>query len=221
MRILATDFSSVQRSLAVVCSASGQDGAVADFESVETGRVMGSFARIEELLQQAGVRAREIERILVGTGPGSYTGIRAAIALAQGWQLAQGTPLVGISSALCIAAQARAENILGRIAVIIDAQRGEFYSALYELSPAECRQTGPLKLSSLEEVQALAASGRQLVGPEVTRWFPEGRVVFPRAARLARLAADGKTSVAGEQLEPIYLRQTTFVKAPAPRRLFL
>jgi len=53
----------------------------------------------------------------------------------------------------------------------------------------------------------------------VCRWFPQGRMVFPRAATLARLAANRAETVRGEQLEPIYLRATNFVKAPPPRVL--
>ena len=66
-------------------------------------------------------------------------------------------------------------------------------------------------------MQARAAAGQVIVGPEVTRWFPSGRIVFPRAATLARLAASRTDFADGESLEPIYLRETTFVKAPPPR----
>ena len=73
--------------------------------------------------------------IAVGLGPGSYTGIRVAISMAQGWQLARGVKLLGVSSAECLAAQAQAEKIFGRVNVVIDAQRNEFYLATYEISP--------------------------------------------------------------------------------------
>ena len=58
-----------------------------------------------------------------------------------------------------------------------------------------------------------------LVGPEVDRWSGEGRVLFPDAATLGGLATLETDSVPGEKLEPIYLRETTFVKAriPPPR----
>ena len=59
--------------------------------------------------------------IAVGLGPGSYTGIRAAIAVAQGWQLARGIKLLGINSVECLAAQAQAGKIFGRVNVVIDA----------------------------------------------------------------------------------------------------
>ena len=49
--------------------------------------------------------------------------------MAQGWQLARGVKLLGVSSAECLAAQAQAEKIFGRVNVVIDAQRNEFYLA--------------------------------------------------------------------------------------------
>jgi hypothetical protein len=51
------------------------------------------------------------------------------------------------------------------------------------------------------------------------KWFPNGRTIFPRAAMLARLAAGRNDFAAGEKLEPVYLRETNFVKSP-PRGLF-
>jgi tRNA threonylcarbamoyladenosine biosynthesis protein TsaB len=155
--------------------------------------------------------------IAVGLGPGSYTGIRAAISLAQGWQLARGVKLLGVSSAEGLAAQARTEKIPGRVNVVIDAQRNEFYLAAYEVTPESWRETAPLKILSLAGVQSRATEGGILIGPEVTKWFPGGRIIFPRAAALAELAARRSDFVPGEKLEPVYLRETNFVKSP-PRR---
>jgi tRNA threonylcarbamoyl adenosine modification protein YeaZ len=224
MKILALEFSSPQRSVAVI-SADAGGNMVASAEAVDTttGHTMKPFALIESVLRQAGLEREEIECIAVGIGPGSYTGIRAAIALAQGWQLARGVKLLGISSAECLAMQAGAELIArrgGNFCVVIDAQREEFYLADYELDASACLLVAPLRLATLAGVQERERAGRRLVGPEVRRWFPDGQVMFPRAERLARLALARCDFVAGEALEPIYLRETSFVKAP-PSRLIL
>jgi tRNA A37 threonylcarbamoyladenosine modification protein TsaB len=145
-----------------------------------------------------------------------------AIALAQGWQLVArdgGMKLLGLNSAECIAAQAQADGFTGRACVVIDAQRGEFYFAGYELGSAAPREISPLRLATLPEVRQREQAGETLLGPEVTRWFPGGRVVYPRAAALGRLAMGRDDFVAGENLEPIYLREARFVKAPPPRVL--
>ena len=61
-------------------------------------------------------------------------------------------------------------------------------------------------------------AGEMVVGPEVSRWFPAGREIFPSAAALGQLAVNRTEYVSGERLEPIYLRETQFVKA-APLRV--
>jgi tRNA threonylcarbamoyladenosine biosynthesis protein TsaB len=172
---------------------------------------------IERTLAETKIEREQVDVLAVGLGPGSYTGIRAAISLAQGWQLARGVKLLGVNSAEAIAAQARAEKILGRVNVVIDAQRNEFYLAAYEVSPDGWREISPLTILTKAEVQSQVDAGEILIGPEVTRWFPGGRVIFPRAAALAELAAGRSDFTPGEKLEPIYLRETNFVKAPAAR----
>jgi tRNA threonylcarbamoyl adenosine modification protein YeaZ len=239
MKILALEFSSPQRSVAVLRTDSWRDELhetgsrviskeagrrvvrsreVKVSEVMETGPgATRALLMIERVLRHAALECEQVERLAIGLGPGSYTGIRAAIALAQGWQLARTVTVQGLSSAECVARQAQAEGLTGRACVVIDAQRGEFYLAGYELGPELCRETHPLRLATRAEVQQREQEGETLVGPEVTRWFPAGRIVFPSAALLARMAAEKDEFVSGERVEPIYLRKAEFVKAP-PRR---
>jgi len=172
---------------------------------------------IEQALAETKIEREQIDVLAVGLGPGSYTGIRAAISLAQGWQLARGVKLLGVSSADAIAAQAMAEKIHGRVNVVIDAQQNEFYLATYEIAANGGREIAPLKILKKAEVQSRVDGGEILIGPEVTKWFPSGRTIFPRAAALAELAARRNDFVPGEKLEPVYLRETNFVKAPPMR----
>jgi hypothetical protein len=109
------------------------------------------------------------------------------------------------------------EGLGGRVEIVIDAQRQEFYLAGYELATGGCRVLAPLHLASMEEVRRLERAGAVLVGPEARRWFPEGRVVQPLATTLGCLGAASYRFLAGEELAPVYLRETQFVKAPAPR----
>jgi tRNA threonylcarbamoyladenosine biosynthesis protein TsaB len=203
MTILAFEFSAAQRSVALA-----RDGVILS-EAVETGghRVTNAFGLTEKVLAAARVLREEVEVIAVGLGPGSYTGIRAAIAIAQGWQLARGIKLLGVSSAEGLAAQAQTEKIFGRVSVVIDAQRGEFYLAGWEISEFVCKEVSPLKIVAAAEVEALKSVGAICVGPEA------GRILFPSAAMVARLAAGRMDFMAGEKLMPIYLRETAFVKA--------
>jgi tRNA threonylcarbamoyl adenosine modification protein YeaZ len=214
MTILALEFSSSQRSVAVARS-----GRMLAEASEVGGRGTNAFAMIGKVLASAKIGRAEIECLAVGLGPGSYTGIRVALSIAQGWQLAVGVKLLGISSADCLAAQAQAEKIFGRVNVVIDAQRREFCLAAYEISAESLKEVWPLKIVSAAEVGSLASAEEILIGPDVTRWFAAGKILFPHAAMLATLAAQRTDFVAGEQLEPIYLRETNFVKAPPARTM--
>jgi len=104
-------------------------------EILETGPgALRALAMVAETLRGAGLEREQIDCVAVGIGPGSYTGIRAAIALAQGWQLAGQIRLLGICSMECLIAEAAGEGLIGRVACVVDAQRDEFYVATYELA---------------------------------------------------------------------------------------
>jgi tRNA threonylcarbamoyladenosine biosynthesis protein TsaB len=203
MTILALEFSSARRSVALAHS--GVVLAEA-FEQTDA-RGTNAFGLIEKVLATAEISREEIGVIAVGLGPGSYTGIRAAIAVAQGWQLARGVKLLGVNSANAIAAQAQAENVFGRVNVVIDAQRGEFYLAAWEISATARKEIAPLKIVPAAEIQSRQSAGEICIGPDVAK------ILFPSAAMIARLAEGRNDFIAGEKLEPIYLRETNFVKA--------
>lgn len=233
MKILALEFSSAQRSVAIVQAAAGRapHAAPSVSEVVETGgRETKAIGMIEAALRDAQLEREQIDCIAVGLGPGSYAGIRAGIAFAQGWQLARDVKLLGISSVECIAKQARADGLTGILNIVIDAQRNEFYLGQYTIDEKGSTELRPLRLATFAEVEEIervtnpAPTGmsalranQTLIGPEVTKWFAGGRIVFPRAAVLGQIALRRNDFVAGEKLEPIYLRETNFVKAPPPR----
>ncbi len=215
MKVLAIEVSSPRRSVAVRCGLAGP----ACETTQSAGRAAPLFALIEAALSQARVEREDIECLAVGLGPGSYTGLRGALALAQGWQLASGVKLLGISSAEAIAAEAASQGLANQVGVVIDGQRGEFYLATYQLEAGKWQEIEPLRLVKPDAVLKCAESGALLIGPEVCRWFPEGQEVPPTAATLARLALERTNFQNGNEIEPIYLRETTFVKAPPPRVL--
>ncbi|HNQ73348.1 MAG TPA: tRNA (adenosine(37)-N6)-threonylcarbamoyltransferase complex dimerization subunit type 1 TsaB [Verrucomicrobiota bacterium] len=214
MKILALDFSSPRRSAAVGDDRNG----IHEIAAPRSGPEMRPFDLIESALRAATMRREDIEVLAVGIGPGSYTGIRVAIALAQGWHLATGVKLLGINSVECMAAQIAACRAAGAFQVVVDAQRGEFYRAGYVIGNGMAQMVAPLKISSRAEVEHHAHAGDAIAGPDVTRWFPQGEDCFPSAATLVRLAATRMDFVAAESLAPIYLRETAFVKGPTPQR---
>jgi tRNA threonylcarbamoyl adenosine modification protein YeaZ len=211
MTILALEFSTEQRSVAV-----RHAGGVAGARSAS--RAVGGLTLVEQCLQRAGLEPAAVTCVAVGLGPGSYTGVRSALALAQGWQLARGVKVLGVSTVECLAWQAHRAGWRGRVTFALDAQRDEFYLAGYELDDASPQVVEPLRLAGRDELKQLVLGGELLAGPEIHRWFPAGRVLVPDAAVLAELAAGRSDFVPAEQLEPVYLRAVNFVKAPPPRR---
>lgn len=209
MKILAVEFSSETRSVALV-----EGGHVLGRASGMGGRNTRSFALIEAAFREAGLEREVIECIAVGLGPGSYAGIRAAIALAQGWQLARDILVLGVNSVECLAAQAHDEGVRAMVHFLIDAQRKEFYCGRAEL--ASGARVEPLRLVGFEEASALPAA-TLIVEPALLPQFPGARAMSPDAATLGRLAATRSDFVSAARLEPIYLRATSFVKAPPPR----
>lgn len=212
MKTLAIEFSSDWRGVAL---AEGNHVIGSAFETV--GRETHPFALITRALAQAGWSRAEIQRVVVGLGPGSYNGIRTAIAVAQGWQLARGTELGGLSSVAALAEELRGQGVTGSVELAVDAQRGEFYLAGYKLRSDGIEQVSSLRIVARSEVESAVAAGRQVCGPG-GEGLPSGaREVFPTASALARLAVECFAACAAEALEPIYLRETNFLKAPSPR----
>jgi tRNA threonylcarbamoyladenosine biosynthesis protein TsaB len=208
MTILALEFSSARRSVAL---ADGAGALLAEAAEETGGRGTGAFALIERVLAEAKLARGAVEVVAVGVGPGSYTGIRAAIAVAQGWQLACGTRLLGISSVESLAAQAQKDQFFGRVNFLVDAQRGEFYLAQWDIARDARTEVVPLQIVTAAEIQSRQAAGEVCAGPESVRQL------FPTAAAVAALAAGRGDFITGDKLEPIYLRATSFVKAPPGR----
>lgn len=72
-----------------------------------------------------------VGRIVVGTGPGSFAGIRSALAFAQGYALATSCEVLGLPSACAVAAQVFRSRPASRLAVIGDARQGKAWIALF------------------------------------------------------------------------------------------
>jgi tRNA threonylcarbamoyladenosine biosynthesis protein TsaB len=83
---------------------------------------------LERLLADAGVAAAQLDAVAFGAGPGSFTGLRIACALAQGLALARDLPVLGVSSLEAIAQESGAS----RVVACVDARMREVYYAALE-----------------------------------------------------------------------------------------
>lgn len=118
------------------------------------------------LLLQAGLAWKELERIAVGVGPGTFTGLRIGIATARGLSQSLGIPLVGVSSLRALA-RGDIEEDTGVLAVI-DARRGEVFAAAYD---GHCELLAPQALhpNAIEELFE-----RAIIQTNLKRWVAVG-----------------------------------------------
>lgn len=170
------------------------------------------------LMQADGVRPGELERIVVGVGPGGFTGLRIGIASALGLAQALGIPCVGASSlealALSIAEAAPTADV---VVPVLDARRGEVFTAAYRVRPGsdldELIAPSALAPEALEaRVGALVGSQSVVGGSGLValagalqrseRVLGDGPHSSPRAANLAKLASAGRVL----PVVPVYAR---------------
>ena len=207
MKILAIEFSSNRRGVALLA-----DGAVLASLHDDMGAATQAFAVLDACLKKAGVTASQVDRLAIGIGPGSYTAIRVAIAVAQGWHLAHGTELVGVDSFATLAEQCRATGLHGTVGMAVDAQRRELCVARYQVTAKTTELLGPLQLIPETEFSAWEASCAHVVGPDIQRWFPNSHPLCSDAETCARLAA-ALPPADPTTLAPVYIRDAQFVKA--------
>ena len=151
------------------------------------------------ILEKARSLAPRVDVIAVGLGPGSYAGVRIAIAAALGMSMSNGAQLAGIASVAAL------ESAAPRYIAIGDARRETFYFTRVE--NGVCLE-GPLLLpaDALRSRLAEFADG-PVLATEPLALFPQAKVALPLSLTLARLAAEGRGIIARENLEPLYLRE--------------
>jgi N6-L-threonylcarbamoyladenine synthase len=88
-----------------------------------------------------------VDEVLVGRGPGSFTGVRIGIATAKGLSCGLGVPLYGASTLDAAAWNAWLGGVRGTLGVAADAMRGEVYPGIYQLG-----ETGPVRTFAAETV---------------------------------------------------------------------
>ena len=185
---------------------------------------------ILECLTQADVAPYELDAVVVGTGPGPFTGLRVGMVTAAAFADALGRPVHGICSLDGLAARARAAGATGDLVVVTDARRREAYHARY--SPDGDRISGPTvgPAADIEfdrHVQCVGdpvrlrevSSGRGSGGETAVVTVAPGleSVTAPDPAGLVTVAApDLLAGVTPAPLEPLYLRRPDAVP---PRRI--
>lgn len=102
------------------------------------GHVSRLLPLCADLLDQAGIGFDELNRLAVGVGPGTFTGLRIGVATARALAQASGVPLVGVTTLHSLALGAAADEAGDVVAAVLDARRGEAFAAAWhvgELTP--------------------------------------------------------------------------------------
>jgi tRNA threonylcarbamoyladenosine biosynthesis protein TsaB len=215
MNILALD-TSMGACSAAVLSADGTAMSLHVREALMArGHAEVLMPMVQEALADAGIEPRELDLIAATIGPGSFTGVRIAIAAARGLALATYAKLYGTDSLTVMARGALSRSLSpgGPFAVAVDARRSMIYLGLYDATGV--RLEGPLLVTSDDaasrlprDLQLAVGSGAALLAEARTR---QGRRIEaalpdlqPSAASLAEIALEARKTVA--TLRPFYLR---------------
>ena len=183
---------------------------------------------IQQLLGEAGLALAELDAIVFGRGPGSFTGLRTACSVAQGLAFGADVPLLPVDTLLAVAEEARHAFGAQQVVAVLDARMDQLYAARYDFSAA-----GPLGslggddeplLLSPEALEvpagyALAGNAFAAYGPRLAPAAARHEAL-PTATAMLRLApallAAGRT-VPAAQAWPLYVRdkvaQTTEERA--------
>jgi tRNA threonylcarbamoyladenosine biosynthesis protein TsaB len=200
MKILALELSTGRGSVAFI-----DQGRVAFAREFANDRKhSGAFFECLEATHQSCGAA---SLIVVGLGPGSYAGVRIAISAAVGLQAAVGAQLIGIPSICATDADDPEFCVIG------DARRNSFFYS--RIANGECEE-GPM----LVDEQTLLDRLRDLALPvycaEAPPQFPQTRIAYPSATRLAELAQRDRSDKILPPLQPIYLREAHITQPKQP-----
>ncbi len=226
MNLLAFDTSTEQMSIAVQ-----RHGQIAPWLHTAPGGALTSthlIPQIQLLMAQAQLRFDELDAVVFGAGPGSFTGLRTACSVAQGLAFGAGLKVLPVDTLLAVAEEARVQRGAAEaccVTALLDARMDELYVANYLFNSGMWTNTKGYSLIKPENLvwdgtgvlagNVFAAYGTRLPGAPTQRVH-----ALPTAAALLRLApallAAG-AAVAPQQALPTYIRdkvaQTTQERA--------
>ncbi len=181
----------------------------------------GLLPQLEQLLQRTGTAKRDIGLLAVSMGPGSFTGLRIGLATAEAMAYSWQCCLHGVDTLKALAYNVPLEGLL--LSPLLDAQKGNFYQALYQWRGGSLSEIAPVQVVSMDEALERVASQGMLalllgecgrlaqreLPPQVQAAPPALRM--PRAASVALAALDEFVPENDKKifgLEPYYIRRS-------------
>jgi len=181
---------------------------------------------IDSVLAEANVTLSALNGLIFGQGPGSFTGVRIGVGVAQGLAFAANLPVVGVSSLQAMAQQAYIEFGEEQVIAAIDARMAEVYNGFFQLDENNIMQaqqveavTPPAKLGDL--MSAVIDKPSYVVGSgwdaypetlaELKRNDASPDILFPSATAMLVVGAHKFSlgqGVSAEHAQPVYVRDT-------------
>ncbi|TNJ09124.1 tRNA (adenosine(37)-N6)-threonylcarbamoyltransferase complex dimerization subunit type 1 TsaB [Aeromonas veronii] len=227
MKILAVDTATEACSAALLVG----DKLFSRWEEAPRDHTRKILPMVQAVLEDAGISLSDLDAIAFGRGPGSFTGVRIGISVAQGLAFGAGVPMIGISTLAAMAQGAYRLDGAEQVLTAIDARMNEVYFGRYELIDGRMQLVGDEVVSepaALVDVRGKLAgpvtcvgTGFETYGETLSGLADElavSQVRFPAAEDmlpLARAAWLAGEAVPVEQATPVYLRdKVTWKKLP-------
>jgi tRNA threonylcarbamoyladenosine biosynthesis protein TsaB len=183
---------------------------------------------VKEVLDAAGLKAKDLDAVCVSKGPGSYTGLRVGTSTAKGICFGAGVPLIAVSTLDILAGDGRSEPAMTKVIPMIDARRMEVYTAVYSpagerLTEIEAKVIGPDSFAAELAAGPVLFIGDGALKCQAVLNSPNAifREAFPLASAMAPLAEKAYKEKQFEDLayfEPFYLKD--FVAVKPSKQLF-
>jgi tRNA threonylcarbamoyladenosine biosynthesis protein TsaB len=202
MITLALDASTYRGSVAILDDARVLIQSTAQMRGNDTERLMPA---VLDALRSVGSSLQNVERVVCGAGPGSFTSLRIAASIAKGITVGRSIPLFAVSSLALIVAGNVTDGPRGRrrYLAVQDALRGESFVAEFEHHEGAVRSAGTMRLIASDQIEAAAAATEaRAVGPDLRdNWLPHARGT---ALLLDDIVASGRVDPGS--WEPVYGR---------------
>ncbi len=177
---------------------------------------------VDELLQEHNLALNDLDAIACGKGPGSFTGVRIGVSMAQGLAFGADKKLIGIGDLEALAYKAMTDTNLNKAIAIIDARMGEVYLGIYEKSADKLKaliEECVVKPNEAHDIiaktikdESFAICGTGIVTySEIT--FGLANLIrapqdLPQASSIVLLAKDSGEALDPELVLPQYVRDT-------------
>lgn len=219
MKILALDSATKSCSAAVMNAGTLAAELVTQNDETHSKHLM---KLVDKVLEMANLRVGELDGMAVTVGPGSFTGLRIGVSTIKGLAQALGKPVVGISSLDALAWQCGDRSLL--ICALLDARKGEVYSATYRFRNkiltqiSRAKATTPIAaVEAIKEPCVFIGNGAELYREDISRLMGDCACFALEGQHIIRASSVGFLSMqkfetgdtnAAASLVPQYIRKS-------------